>query len=227
MSEDKIVQRATVQVLNSIYETDFLGFSYGSRPERSAHKALDAVSVGIERKKVNWVLDADISGFFDAIDHEWLIKFVEHRIADKRVFRHIKKWLNAGVLENGKRVRSEEGTPQGGSISPLLANIYLHYVFDLWLQQWRAKCAQGDVISVRYKDDIVVGFQHKSEAEQFLDEMRTRFLKFNLKLHPTKTRLIEFGRFADSNRNERGNGKPETFDFLCCRALQILRCAWQ
>ena len=212
--EDKIVQRATVQVLNSIYETDFIGFSYGSRPGRSAHNALDAVAVGIQRKKIGWVLDADISGFFDAIDHEWLIKFIEHRIADKRVIRHIKKWLNAGVLEDGKKIHNESGTPQGGSISPLLANVYMHYVFDLWLQQWRKKHTGGEVIAVRYVDDIVVGFQYKSDAVRFLEEMRTRFLKFNLKLHPEKTRLIEFGRFADSNRKERGLGKPETFDFL-------------
>ncbi len=212
--EDKIVQRSTVQVLNSIYETDFVGFSYGSRPRRSAHNALDAVTVGIERKKISWVLDADISGFFDAIDHEWLIKFIEHRIADKRVVRHIKKWLNAGVLVDGKKIHNESGTPQGGSISPLLANVYMHYVFDLWLQQWRKKHARGEIIAVRYVDDIVVGFQYKSDAVRFLEEMRTRFLKFKLKLHPEKTRLIEFGRFADLNRKERGDGKPETFDFL-------------
>jgi len=151
--EDKIVQRATVEVLNAIYETDFLGFSYGFRPGRSQHHALDALSVGIRSKKVNWVLDADIRGFFDTIDHEWLVKFIEHRIADQRVVRHVKKWLNAGVLEDGKRTRVEEGTPQGGSISPLLANVYLHYVFDLWIQEWRRKRAQGDVIVVRFADD--------------------------------------------------------------------------
>jgi RNA-directed DNA polymerase len=212
--EDKIVQKSAVQVLNSIYETDFLGLSYGSRPRRSAHNALDAVTVGIERKKVSWVLDADISGFFDAMNHDWIIKFIEHRIGDKRMVRHIKKWLNAGVLEDGKKIRSEEGTPQGGSISPLLANVYLHYVFDVWFQQWRRKHAKGDVIAVRYVDDIVAGFQHRSDAERFLIELKERFLKFNLKLHPTKTRLIEFGRFAKSNRNERGDGKPKTFDFL-------------
>jgi RNA-directed DNA polymerase len=212
--EDKIVQKSTVWVMNSIYEADFLGFSYGSRPSRSAHNALDAVTVGISRKKVNWVLDADVSGFYDAMNHDWIIKFVEHRIADKRMVRHIKKWLNAGVLEDGVKTRSEEGSPQGGSVSPMLANVYLHYVFDVWIQQWRSKHAKGDVIAVRYMDDIIVGFQHRFEAEQFLSEMKERFLKFNLKLHPVKTRLIEFGRFAKSNRNERGDGKPETFDFL-------------
>jgi len=212
--EDKIVQKATVEVLNAVYETDFLGFSYGSRPGRNAHNALDALSVGIMRRKVNWVLDADIRGFFDAIDHEWLVKFVEHRIADKRVVRHIKKWLNAGVLEDGKRTYQETGTPQGGSISPLLANIYLHYVFDLRIRQWRNRKARGDVIVVRYVDDIIVGFQYRDDAERFLGELRERFQKFNLELHPEKTRLIEFGRFAATNRRRRGKGKPETFNFL-------------
>ena len=212
--EDKIVQKSAVWVMNSIYEADFLGFSYGSRPSRSAHNALDAVTVGIERRKVNWVLDADISGFFDAMNHDWIIKFIEHRIADKRMVRHIKKWLNAGVLEDGVKTRSEEGAPQGGSASPLLANVYLHYVFDVWLQQWRLKHARGEVIAVRYVDDIIVGFQHRFDAERFLKEMKKRFLKFNLELHPTKTRLIEFGRFVKTNRNDRGDGKPETFDFL-------------
>jgi group II intron reverse transcriptase/maturase len=218
--EDKIVQRATVEVLNGIYEVDFLGFSYGFRPGRSAHNALDALTVGIEKRKVNWVLDADIRGFFDAIDHEWLVRFVEHRIADRRVVRHIRKWLNAGVLEEGKVSRVEEGTPQGGCISPLLANIYLHYAFDLWADHWRRKHAGGDVIIVRYADDFVVGFQYRDDAERFLRELRKRFLKFNLELHPDKTRLIEFGRFADRNRKRRGLCRPETFDFLgfthCC-----------
>lgn len=212
--EDKIVQRATVEVLSAVYEADFLGFSYGARPGRSAHGALDALSVGITRRKVNWVLDADIRGFFDAIDHGWLVKFIEQRIADKRVVRHIKKWLNAGVLEDGKRTKVEEGTPQGGSISPLLANSYLHYVFDLWIQGWRKQKAQGDVIVVRYLDDVVVGFQYRRDAERFLAELRERFAEFNLELHPEKTRLIEFGRFAATNRERRGEGKPETFDFL-------------
>jgi group II intron reverse transcriptase/maturase len=215
--EDKIVQRATVEVLNAVYEADFLGFSYGFRPGRSQHQAVDALSVGIRSKKVNWVLDADIRGFFDTIDHGWLVKFIEHRIADQRVVRHVKKWLNAGVLEDGKRTQVEGGTPQGGSISPLLANIYLHYVFDLWIRWWRRKRAQGDVIVVRYADDIILGFQQRSDAERCLAELRERFRKFNLELHPDKTRLIEFGRFAADNRKGRGGnggGKPETFDFL-------------
>lgn len=212
--EDKIVQRALVEVMNAIYETDFLGFSYGFRPERSQHNALDAVTVGIERRKVNWVLDADIRGFFDTLDHEWLLKFVEHRIADARVLRLIRKWLRAGVVQDGVRTVSEVGTPQGGSVSPLLANIYLHYVLDLWAHQWRGRQAQGDVILVRYADDFVVGFQHRDEAERFLNELRERFTGFGLELHPEKTRLLEFGRFATINRKRRGNGKPETFDFL-------------
>jgi len=212
--EDKIVQRATAEVLNAIYETDFVGFSYGFRPGRSAHDALDAVSVGITRKKVSWVFDADIRGFYDAVDHEWLVKFVEHRIADRRVVRHIKKWLKAGVMENGKRIRMEEGTPQGSSVSPVLANLYLHHVFDLWVQHWRQTQAHGEMIVVRYADDLVAGFQYQSDAERFWEAMRERFRKFNLELHPDKTRLIEFGRFAAENRQKRGQGKPETFDFL-------------
>ena len=212
--EDKIVQRAAVEVMNAIYETDFLGFSYGFRPKRSQHNALDALYTGLLTKKVNWVLDLDIRGFFDAISHEWLVKFIEHRIADRRVVRLIQKWLNAGVLEDGKRVRMEEGTPQGGSASPLLANIYLHYVFDLWAQAGRRKQAHGDVIVVRYADDIVVGFQSEADAKRFLAELAERFRKFSLELHPDKTRLLEFGPFAARNRKRRGEGKPETFDFL-------------
>lgn len=212
--EDKIVQRATVDVLNAIYEVDFLGFSYGFRPGRSQHNALDALSVGIQRKKVGWVLDADIRGFFDAVDHEWLIKFVEHRIADQRVIRHIKKWLKAGVLEDGKRRATEDGTPQGGIISPLLANIYLHYAFDLWANQWRKRHARGDVIIVRYADDFVVGFRYRNDAVRFREQLEQRLRKFHLELHPDKTRLIAFGRFAAENRKMRGEGKPETFDFL-------------
>jgi len=212
--EDKIVQRAAVKVLSAVYETDFLGFSYGFRPGRSAHMALDALAFGIETKKVSWILDADIRGFFDTLDHDWLVKFVEHRVSDKRVVRHIQKWLNAGVMEDGKRTVPEEGTPQGGSISPLLANIYLHYVFDLWADQWRKKHAHGDVIIVRYADDFVVGFQHESDAVRFLEELRERFRKFNLELHAEKTRVIEFGRFAAERRERRGKGKPETFNFL-------------
>jgi RNA-directed DNA polymerase len=212
--EDKIVQRATVEVLNAIYETDFLGFSYGFRPGRSQHKALDALYAGLLTRKVNWVLDIDIRGFFDAIEHEWLVKFVEHRIADRRVVRLIQKWLNAGVLEEGKRMRVEEGTPQGGSASPLLANIYLHYAFDLWVHAWRQKQAHGDVIVVRFADDIVIGFQSKSDAERFWAELIERLRKFGLELHPEKTRLLEFGPFAAENRRRRGQGKPETFNFL-------------
>jgi group II intron reverse transcriptase/maturase len=212
--EDKIVQRAVVEVLNAIYEVDFLGFSYGFRPGRSQHRALDAVSVGLTRKRVNWVIDADIRGFFDALDHEWLIRFVEHRIADKRVVRLIQKWLRAGVLEVGKTICSEVGTVQGGSISPLLANIYLHYVFDLWLNQWRKKEARGDVIVVRYADDFVIGVEHQDEAERLLEAIRERFARFALQLHPDKTRLIEFGRYAARDHSDRGDGKPPTFNFL-------------
>src|SRR5881628_3639226 len=211
--EDKLVQRATVEVLNAIYETDFLGFSYGFRPGRSQHNALDALYAGLLTRKVNWVLDADIRGFFDTLDHGWLVRFIEHRVADRRVVRLIQKWLNAGVLEDGKRMQSEVGTVQGGSVSPLLANVYLHYVFDLWVQRWR-KQASGDVIIVRFADDFVLGFQHRHEAEQFLDALHERFAKFGLELHPSKTRLIEFGRYAAQNRVRRGTGKPETFNFL-------------
>lgn len=218
--EDKIVQRSAVEVLNAIYEVDFLGFSYGFRPGRSQHQALDAVAYGMWKKLVKWVLDADIQSFFDTLNHEWLVKFLEHRIADRRVIRLIQKWLNAGVLEDGKRMVSEIGTVQGGSISPLLANIYLHYVLDLWIEQWRQTRAVGDVLVVRFADDFVAGFQHRKEAERLLNELRERFAQFGLKLHPEKTRLIEFGRFATENRKARGEGKPETFNFLgfthCC-----------
>src|SRR3989449_10035931 len=212
--EDKIVQRATVEVLNAIYETDFLGFSYGFRPRRSQHNALDALDTGLLTRKVNWVLDIDIRGFFDAIDHGWLVQFVEHRIADRRVVRLIQKWLNTGVLEDGKRMRVEEGTPQGGSASPLLANLYLHYAFDLWVQVWRRKQAHGEVIVVRFADDIVLGFEVKSDAERFWKELTVRFRKFRLELHPEKTRLLEFGPYAAENRKRLGQGKPETFNFL-------------
>lgn len=212
--EDKLVQRATVEVLNAIYETDFVGFSYGFRPGRSQHQALDALYAGLLTRKVNWVLDVDIRGFFDAIDHGWLVQFVEHRIADRRVVRLIQKWLNAGVLEEGKRIRVEEGTPQGGSASPLLANLYLHYVFDLWVEAWRRKQAGGDVIVVRFADDIVLGFQNESEAGRFRQELAERMGKFGLELHPEKTRLLEFGPVAAAHRKWRGQGKPETFDFL-------------
>ena len=212
--EDKLVQRAVVEVLNAITDTDFLGFSYGYRPGRSPHDALDALSTGLLTKKVNWVLDADIQRFFDSLDHGWLVKFLEHRVGDRRVVRLIQKWLNAGVLEDGERTWSEVGTVQGGSISPLLANVYLHYVFDLWVQRWRQTQAKGDVIVVRFADDFVVGFQYRHEAERFLAELRARFAKFGLALHPDKTRLIEFGPYADRNRRGRGQGKPDTFNFL-------------
>ena len=212
--EDKIVQRSTVQVLNAIYETDFLGFSYGFRPGRSPHHALDALYVGIMRKRVNWVLDADVCGFFDAIDHKWLLKFIEHRIADPRVISHLKKWLKAGIVEDGKRTEIESGTPQGGSVSPVLANVYLHYVFDLWADQWRRRHARGDVIIVRFADDFTVGFEFREDAERFLADLRDRFHTFHLELHPDKTRLIEFGRYAARDRKRRGEGKPESFDFL-------------
>ena len=212
--EDKIVQRTTAEVLNAIYEIDFKGFSYGFRPGRSQHNALDAVSVGISRRKVSWVLDADIRGFFDSINHEWLIKFIEHRIADKRVIRHVLKWLKAGVLEDGTRTIAEQGTPQGGNISPLLANIYLHYVLDLWADRWRERSAQGEMIIVRYADDFVVGFQNHDDATRFQRELGERLAEFDLELHETKTRLIEFGRFAAASRRKRGQDKPETFTFL-------------
>src|SRR5437667_1819750 len=212
--EDKIVQRATVEVLNAIYEADFLGFSYGFRPGRSPHNALDALYTGLLTRKVNWVLDCDIRDFFGAIDHGWLQKFIEHRIADRRVGRLIQKWLNAGVLEDGTRTWSETGTPQGGSASPLLANVYLHDVFDLWAQRWRKRHAHGDVIVVRYADDFIVGFQPRADAERFLAELRERFTKFGLELHSEKTRLLEFGPFAADVRRRAGKGKPETFDFL-------------
>jgi group II intron reverse transcriptase/maturase len=215
--EDKIVQRAAVEVLNAIYEVDFVGFSYGFRPGRSPHQALDALAYGIWKKWVNWILDSDLQSFFDTLRHDWLVRFLEYRIADRRVIRLIQKWLNAGVLEDGKRMVSEIGTVQGGSISPLLANIYLHYAFDLWVQQWRSQQARGDVIVVRFADDFVVGFQHRTEAERFWKELAERLAEFGLKLHPEKTRLIEFGRFAMQNAKTRGQGKPETFNFLGSR----------
>ncbi len=212
--EDKIVQRAVVEVLNAIYEADFRGFSYGFRPGRSPHHALDALAVGIERKKVNWVLDADIRDFFGQLDRSWLRKFLEHRIADRRVLRLIGKWLAAGVIEDGEWSQTVEGTPQGASVSPLLGNVYLHHVFDLWADWWRHRYAHGDVIIARFADDVVVGFEHQVDAQRFLTDLRERFAKFGLELHPDKTRLIEFGRFAAGNRRKQGLGKPETFDFL-------------
>jgi group II intron reverse transcriptase/maturase len=212
--EDKIVQQAVVTILNQIYEVDFKGFSYGFRPGRGPHQALDALAVGIQRKRVNWVLDADIRGFFDNMSHEWTIKFVEHRVADRRILRLIQKWLKAGVSEDGQWTETKVGTPQGAVVSPLLANVYLHYVFDLWVEVWRKKVATGEVIVVRYADDLVVGFQHRMDAERFLQEFRERLAKFGLELHTDKTRLIEFGRFAARDRKRRGQGKPETFTFL-------------
>jgi len=212
--EDKIVQRAAVAVLNAIYEEDFLGFSYGFRPGRSAHDAMDALVVGIESKKVNFILDADIRSFFDTVDQEWLIRFVEHRIGDRRAVRLIQKWLKAGVLEDGVVNVSDKGTGQGAVISPLLANIYLHYGLDLWAERWRRHQVTGDMIIVRYADDFIVGFEHEDDARRFLDELRARLGKFALSLQPEKTRLIEFGRLAAENRKRRGLGKPETFNFL-------------
>ena len=212
--EDKIAQRAVGTVLNQIWEEDFLGFSYGFRQGRSQHEALDALYVGITQKKVNWVLDLDIKSFFDKIGHDWMIKFVEHRIGDQRVVRLIQKWLKAGVMDDGRWFETEEGTPQGSVISPILANLYLHHVLDLWVKAWRKKVAQGEVIIVRYADDAVLGFQNREDADRFLKELQERVRKFGLELHPDKTRLIEFGRYAAERRKKRGEGKPETFNFL-------------
>src|SRR5437588_11558988 len=212
--EDKIVQQAVATILNQIYEEDFLGFSYGFRLGRSQHDALDALSYALLKKKVNYVLDADIQGFFDNLDHRWLIKFVEHRVTDPRILRLIQKWLKAGVMEEGKWSESKSGTPQGSGISPLLANIYLHYVFDLWVNVWRRKWAQGEVVVIRFADDTILGFQYQTDADRFLENLRERLAKFGLELHPEKTRRIEFGRFAEENRKRRAEDKPETFDFL-------------
>jgi RNA-directed DNA polymerase len=212
--EDKVVQQAVVTILNQIYEVDFKGFSYGFRSGRSPHQALDALYVGLVRSKVNWVLDADIRSFFDRMSHEWTMQFVQHRVADNRILRLIQKWLKAGVMEEGRWEKTEMGTPQGAVISPLLANVYLHYVFDLWVEAWRRKVARGQVVVVRYADDLVVGFQNKADAERFLKEFRERLAKFGLELHPEKTRLLEFGRFAAVDRRKRGEKKPETFTFL-------------
>jgi RNA-directed DNA polymerase len=211
--EDKVVQRAVVEVLNAIYEQDFVPFSYGFRPGRNQHQALDALAVGLERKRVNWVLDADIRGFFDSVDHAWMVNFVEHRIGDRRVVRLIQKWLSAGVQENGTWTPSETGTAQGGSISPLLANLYLHYVFDVWFRRWAAN-NRGDVIAVRYADDTIVGFQHREDVERFLTELRDRFATFGLELHPDKTRIVAFGPRVWAGWRARRGQKPGTFDFL-------------
>jgi RNA-directed DNA polymerase len=212
--EDKIVQRATTLVLNAVYEPEFAGFSYGARPGRSAHHALAALDHALHKKRVKWVLDADLRDFFGSLEHEQLIRFVEHRIGDKRVVRLIRQWLAAGVLEDGAWTVSETGTPQGGSISPLTANLYMHYVFDLWAQRWRRTVARGDIVIVRYMDDFIVGSRYRTDAEQFLIAQRERLGQFGLKLHPDKTRLLEFGRYAAQNRQERGQGKPESFQFL-------------
>ena len=227
--EDKIVQRAVVAVLNAIYEEEFVGFSYGFPPKRSAHDALDALIVGIHRKKVGWILDLDVRDFFGTVSHSWLIRFLEHRIGDPRILRLIQKWLKAGVLEEGIVMDSEVGTPQGATVSPLLANVYLHYIFDLWAQQWRQRNASGDVIIVRYADDAVLGFENEAEAKRFLEDLRARFAEFSLSLHPDKTRLIEFGRFAAVNRKRRGLGKPDTLlssDSRCIAVARITGASW-
>jgi RNA-directed DNA polymerase len=212
--EDKLVQYAVATILNQIYEEDFLGFSYGFRPGRSQHDALDALSYALLKKKVNYILDADVRSFFDNLDKGWMIRFIEHRVADPRILRLIQKWLKAGVMEEGKWSEPKTGTPQGSVISPLLANVYLHYAFDLWVNVWRNKWAQGEVVAVRYADDVILGFQYRTDADRFLENLRERLTMFGLELHPDKTRRIEFGRFAEENRKRRGEGKPETFDFL-------------
>lgn len=212
--EDKIVQQALSTVLNAIYEADFLGFSYGFRPRRGQHDALDALTVGLNRRKVNWVLDADVQSFFDRMDHDWILTFLKHRIGDKRVLRLVRKWLTVGVMTEAGRERPDRGAPQGAVISPLLANIYLHYVFDLWTQRWRQRTATGDMIVIRYADDIVLGFQHDSDACRFQRELALRLEQFELNLHPKKTHLIRFGRFARQQCRKNGEGKPPTFDFL-------------
>jgi group II intron reverse transcriptase/maturase len=212
--EDKIVQQAVVTILNQIYEEDFLGFSYGFRPGRSQHDALDALSYALLKKKVNYILDADIRGFFDNLDKSWMIQFMKHRVADPRILRLIRKWLKAGVREEGQWSEPQTGTPQGSVVSPLLANVYLHYSFDLWVNVWRQKWAQGEVVVIRYADDTILGFQYQTDADRFRENLGERLAKFGLELHPDKTRRIEFGRFAEENRKRRGEGKPETFDFL-------------
>lgn len=211
--EDKIVQKALLWVLQSVYEQDFAGFSYGFRQGRKQHDALDALSVAITSRKVNWILDADIEGFFDNIDHDWLIKFLAHRVGDQRILRLIRKWLHAGVIEEGIRSETMSGSPQGGVISPLLSNVYLHYVFDLWIEWWRKQC-RGDVVVVRYADDFVIGLENHDEAQSCMEELHTRFARFGLKLHEDKTRLIEFGKYATERRKRNGDRRPETFDFL-------------
>lgn len=212
--EDKIVQRAMTEVLNAIYEAEFVGFSYGFRPRRSQHDALDALATGLQRGRINWIVDADIQSYFDTVSHEWLIRFLEHRIGDVRVLRLIRKWLTAGVMDDGVLVSSEMGTPQGAVISPILSNVFLHYIFDLWANRWRKRRARGDMMIVRYADDSVIGFEHEAEATAFLADLRERFAEFGLTLHSAKTRILEFGRHAVERRKRRGLGKPETFAFL-------------
>src|SRR5208283_926245 len=212
--EDKVVQAAVVAILTPIYEAEFLGFSYGFRPGRSQHDALDALAYGIGARKIDWIIDADIRSFFDTISQDWLIRFLEHRVGDRRITRLIQKWLKAGVLEEDQWIETTEGTPQGSVISPLLANVYLHYVYDLWVRQWRTRYATGDMIVVRYADDTIVGFQHQGDARRFLNDLKERLAQFTLSLHPEKTRLIEFGKFAAERRKRRGDGKPGMFDFL-------------
>ncbi len=230
--EDKIVQRAVVRVLEQIYEEDFLGFSYGFRPGRGPHQALDALNVAIERRPVRWIVDADIRGFYDKVAHEWVLKFVQHRVADRRILRLIQKWLKAGVCEDGQWLQTKVGTPQGAVVSPLVANIYLHYVFDLWVHAWRRKVARGTVVVVRYADDVVVGFQHRRDAERFQRELQGRLAQFGLELNVDKTRLVEFGRWAERDRKRRREGKPETFDFLgfthyCGKHRKGCFCVWR
>ena len=212
--EDKLVQYAVVTILNQIYEEDFLNFSYGFRPGRSQHEALDALSYALLKKKVNYIVDADVRSFFDNLDKSWMIRFIGHRVADPRILRLIQKWLKAGVMEEGNWSEPKTGTPQGSVISPLLANVYLHYAFDLWVNVWRKKWARGEVVVVRYADDVILGFQSQTDADRFLVNLRERLAMFGLELHPDKTRRIEFGRFAEENRKRRGEGKPDTFDFL-------------
>lgn len=212
--EDKIVQHAVRTVLQCIYEEDFIGFSYGFRPQRSQHQALDALYVAITEMRVNWILDTDIEGFFDNIDRDWLVKFIEHRVGDKRIVRLIQKWLNAGIIEGTDWSDNGKGTPQGAVLSPLLANVFMHYVFDLWIAQWRNRHARGDCIVVRYADDFVIGFEHEADARACLAALGERLQQFGLHLHPKKTRLVEFGRGSAARREREGRGKCETFDFL-------------
>ena len=211
------LQRAMVDnILTPIYETEFIGFSYGFRPGRGAHDALDALAYGIDRRKINWIVDADVRQYFDRISRDWLVQLLEVRIGDRRVLRLLKKWLRAGVMEEGKKqIDTGQGTPQGAVVSPVLANVHLHYILDPWYaKKWRPQEARGDAIMVRYADDFVLGFQYRSEAERFLRDLKARFAKFGLALHPEKTRLLEFGRYAAARRQRRGQGRPETFDFL-------------